>query len=137
MGNSALALLGFVSWTLLLLVTMGGLRTVLVLTGKRAANQFSPDGSDVSAFSNRLCRAHANCYENLPLFAAVILLALVMGRSGITDPLALWFLGARVAQSAVHLVSTSHYAVLARFALFLAQWFILVFWVFRLVTTAA
>jgi len=134
MSNSALALLGFVSWTLLLLVMIGGMRSVLVLSGKRAANQFSPDGSDVSTFSNRLCRAHANCYENLPVFAAVILLALVMGRNGITDPLALWFLGARVVQSATHLVSTSHYAVLVRFAFFLAQWVILAYWVFRLLT---
>ncbi len=137
MSNSALALLGFVSWTLLLLVTLGGMRGVLVLTGKRAANQFSPDGIDVSPFSNRLCRAHANCYENLPLFAAVILLALVMGRNGITDPLALWFLGARIAQSAVHVISTSHISVLARFGFFLAQCFILAYWVFRLVTTSA
>ena len=135
MSNSALALLGFVSWTLLLLVMIGGMRSVLVLSGKRAANQFLPDGSDVSMFSNRLCRAHANCYENLPVFAAVILLALVMGRNGITDPLALWFLGARVVQSATHLISTSHYAVLVRFTFFLAQWAILVYWVFRLLTT--
>lgn len=135
MSNSALALLGFVSWTLLLLLTMGGMRGLLVLGGKRAANQFSPDGSDVSPFSNRLCRAHANCYENLPLFAAVVLLALVMGRNGITDPLALWFLAARVAQSVTHLVSTSHYAVLGRFVFFLTQWFILAYWVYRLLTT--
>ena len=108
---------------------LGGMRAVLVLTGQRAANRFSPDGSDVSPFSNRLCRAHANCYENLPLFAAVILLALLMGRNGVTDPLALWFLAARVAQSTVHLVSTHHYAVLARFGFFLAQGLILVYWI--------
>ena len=134
MSNSALALLGFVSWTLLLLLGIGLMRSGLVLTGKRAANQFLPDGSDVSGFSNRLCRAHANCFENLPVFAAVILLALVMGRNGITDPLALPFLGARIGQSLTHLVSTSHYAVLLRFALFLAQWLILAYWVIRLFT---
>ena len=133
MSSSALALLGLVSWTMLLLLMLGGYRGALVLSGKRAANQFNPDGSDVSPFSNRLCRAHANCYENLPLFAAVILLAMVMGRGGVTDPLALWLLGARVGQSAIHLVSTSHYAVLIRFALFLSQWGIVAYWVYRLV----
>ncbi|NNF67973.1 MAG: MAPEG family protein, partial [Gammaproteobacteria bacterium] len=106
------------------------------LKGEKPANSFQPDGKDVSAFSNRLCRAHANCYENLPLFAAVILLALVMGRNGITDPLALWFLGARVAQSVAHLVSTDNRVVLLRFTFFLLQWLILAYWVFRLLTSA-
>ena len=137
MSHSAIALLGFVSWTLLLLLMIGGTRAGLVLTGKRAANQFNPDGKDVSPFSNRLCRAHANCYENLPLFAAVILLALVMGRNGVTDPLALWFLGARVAQSVTHLISTSHNAVLVRFAFFAVQIAILVYWLFRLFAFSA
>lgn len=133
MSHSAWALLGFVSWTLFLLIMIGGMRTGLVLSGKKAANRFSPDGSDISAFSNRLCRAHANCYENLPLFAGIILLALVMGRNGLTDPMALWFLAARVGQSTVHLVSTSHYAVLARFGFFLVQLAILAYWIAMLV----
>ncbi|MDH3646957.1 MAG: MAPEG family protein [Gammaproteobacteria bacterium] len=136
MSNSALALLGFVSWTMLLLIMIGGMRSLLVLTGKRAANSFLPDGSDVSSFSNRLCRAHANCYENLPLFVAVILLALTMGRNGVTDPLALWFLGARVAQSSAHLVSTNHYTVLVRFTFFVIQWLILAYWIVRLFTAS-
>lgn len=133
MSHSALALLGFAAWTMLLLIVLGGMRGVLVLTGKRAANQFQPDGSDVSPFSNRLCRAHANCYENLPVFASVVLVALVMGRNGVTDPLALWFLGARVAQSLVHLASTHPAAVNVRFVFFVIQWLILAYWIVRLV----
>ena len=136
MSNSALSLLGFVAWTMLLLITIGGMRSLLVLTGKRAANSFFSDGSDVSPFSNRLCRAHANCYENLPLFAAVILLVLLMGRNGLTDPLAFWFLGARIAQSTSHLISTSHNLVLVRFAFFVIQWLILAYWVIRLLASA-
>ena len=134
MTPTALALLGFVSWTVLLLLGVGGLRTGLVFSGQRAANDFQPDGTDVSPFSNRLCRAHANCYENLPSFAAVTLLALLMQRNGVTDPLALWFLAARVAQSVTHLISTSPNAVLARFGFFGVQQVILVFWLFRLLT---
>lgn len=136
MTPTGFALLGFVGWTVLLLLSLGAFRTSLVLGGRRAANDFKPDGSDVSPFSNRLCRAHANCYENLPSFAAVALLALVMQRNGITDPLALWFVGARVGQSVVHLVSTSPAAVTARFALFGVQQLILIYWLVRLLSSA-
>lgn len=132
MTPTGLALLGFVSWTVLLLISMGAMRVSLVLGGKRAANDFKPDGADVSPLSNRLCRAHANCYENLPSFAAVALLALLMQRNGVTDPLAMWFLAARIAQSLTHLMSTSSPAVLVRFGLFGVQQVILIYWLLRL-----
>lgn len=132
MSPSALALLGFAGWQLLLLTGIGAMRVSLVLGGKRAANQFLPDGSDVSAFSNRLCRAHANCYENLPIVASVLLLAMLQGKGGVTDPLALWLLAARVAQSVTHLVSTSKIAVLLRFSFFAVQVAILAYWILRL-----
>ena len=133
MGSSELAVLGFAAWTLILLTVIGLMRSGLVLTGRRRANDFKPDGSDVSTFSNRLCGAHANCYENLPVFLAVILLAIATGRSAATDPLALWFLGARIAQSAVHLVSTSQHAVTLRFAFMLVQIGILAWWIAQLI----
>ncbi len=133
MSSSALALLGFAAWTLFLLGLIAVLRSGLVLTGARPANAFSPSGTDVSEFSGRLCRAHANCYENLPVFAAVILVAITSGASSLTDPLALWFLAARIGQSVVHLVSTSPLAVTLRFGLFLVQYVILVWFVLRLV----
>ena len=87
MSPSALALVGYVAWMLLLAITILSFRTALVLAKKRAANSFSPSGEEVSPFANRLCRAHANCYENLPIFAALILLALVTDNAGITDSL--------------------------------------------------
>ena len=80
----------------------------------------------------RLCRAHANCYENLPVFASLILLAAVTGNSAITDPLARWVLVARVAQSTVHLISTSEIAVSARATLLVLQIAIEVYWVVQL-----
>ncbi len=132
MSPSALALVGYVAWTLLLVVAIVSLRTLLVLRGERAANSFLPSGDDVSAFSGRLCRAHANCYENLPVFAALILVALVTGNEAITDPLARWVLVARVAQSTVHLSSTSELAVSVRAALLLVQLGIEAYWVVQL-----
>ncbi len=132
MSPSALALVGYVAWTLFLAIWILTLRTVLTLTKKRRANDFKPSGEDVSEFSGRLCRAHANCYENLPIFAALILLALVTGNAAVTDPLARWVLTARVAQSLVHLTSTSEMAVSIRAGLFIVQLAIEAYWVVQL-----
>jgi uncharacterized MAPEG superfamily protein len=132
MSPSALALVGYAAWTLLLAITIITYRTVLVFSKKRAANAFEPFGSDVSAFSGRLCRAHANCYENLPIFAAIILVALVTDNAGITDSLARWVLVARVAQTTVHLISTSEMAVTLRATIFTVQLGIEAYWVVQL-----
>jgi uncharacterized MAPEG superfamily protein len=132
MSPSALALVGYVAWMLLLAITILFFRTWVVVAKKRAANEFDPSGSDVSLFSGRLCRAHANCYENLPIFAALILLALVTDNAGITDSLARWVLVARVAQSTVHLISTSEMAVSVRAAFHAVQLGIEAYWVVQL-----
>lgn len=132
MSPSVLALVGYVAWTILLAMTIVFYRTALVLKKQRAANDFLPSGEDVSPFSNRLCRAHANCYENLPVFAALILLALVTDNAGITDSLARWVLVARVAQSTVHLISTSEMAVSLRAVFLLVQLGIEAYWVVQL-----
>jgi uncharacterized MAPEG superfamily protein len=129
---SILALLGFAAWTLVLLLGIAVQRSALTLSGARAANSFGTDGTDVSPFSNRLCRAHANCCENLPIFAAIVLGALASGRADVTDPLALWVLVARIGQSTTHLISTSSLAVQARFGFFAVQIGIEVWWLLRL-----
>ncbi len=132
MSPSALALVGYVAWMLLLAITILLFRTALVLAKKRAANSFSPGGEEVSPLANRLCRAHANCYENLPIFGALILLALVTDNAGITDSLARWVLVARVAQSTVHLISTSELAVTLRATFHSVQLGIEAYWVVQL-----
>jgi uncharacterized MAPEG superfamily protein len=111
------------------------LRSSLTLSGQRAANSFAVDGSDVSPFAHRLCRAHANCYESLPAFATLVLVALATGHADVTDPLALWALAARVGQSTVHLVSATSVAVQVRFAFFLVQFLIQAWWAFSLLGT--
>ncbi len=132
MSPSALALVGFVAWNLLLAIWVLSYRTGLVLAKKHAANGFDPDGSDVSEFSARLCRAHANCYENLPMFAALVLVAMATGNVAITDPLARWVLVARVAQSVVHLISVSELAVTIRAGFWGVQLGIMAYWVYQL-----
>jgi uncharacterized MAPEG superfamily protein len=133
MSNSMLALLGYCAWILLLLAAIAGLRTTLTLRGIRYANSFAVSGEDVSPFSARLCRAHANCYENLPAFAGIVLVAVIGGQSSVTDALAFWALGARLCQSTIHLISTRNSAVILRFSCLSAQWLIQIHWLIQLI----
>jgi len=126
------ALLGFIAWTLLLLVLMEIIRSRLVLTGAVPANGFNPENTNLSPFMQRLARAHANCLEGLPVFGGLLLLAAVAGKTAATDPLAFVLLGARIVQSVIHLASTSATAVTLRFLAFTVQMAIAVYWVIRL-----
>lgn len=126
------ALLGFIAWTLFLLVLMEGIRSWLVLSGAVPANGFNPENSNLSPFMQRLARAHANCLEGLPVFGGLMLLAVVADRATVTDPLAWVLLAARVVQSLIHLASTSPVAVTARFTAFGVQMGIAVYWVWGL-----
>ena len=57
MSTTLFALLGFLSWTLALLVLMETIRSKRVLTRQVAANGFSPDNAGLSLFMQRLARA--------------------------------------------------------------------------------
>jgi uncharacterized MAPEG superfamily protein len=131
MTTTLLAFLGFLCWTLFLLVLMETVRSKLVLTGEVPANGFNPENSNLSPFMQRLGRAHANCLEGLPLFGGFMILAVIAGKSGITDPLAYVLLAARIAQSTIHLASTSSLAVTARFTAFAVQIGIAVYWAIK------
>ena len=133
MSKSALVLTLFISWTLLLLVVMEVLRSHLVVTGRSRSNEFDPENTNLSPFMQRLARAHANCLEGLPVFGGLLVVALVTGRTGVTDPVAPWLLGARVVQSSIHLASLSVAAVNARFAAFVVQVAIGIYWAWALV----
>lgn len=132
MTPSLLALLGFLAWTLLLLVWMEVIRSWLVLTRAVPANGFQPDNANLSPFMQRLARAHANCIEGLPLFGGLLLVAVVAGKTAVTDPLAYVFLAARVLQSLIHLASLSRLAVTLRFSAFAVQMGLGVYWAVRL-----
>ena len=132
MSATLLALLGFLALTLALLVLMEVIRSWLVLTGKVQANGFHPDNAGLSPFMQRLARAHANCLEGLPLFGGFMLVAVVADMTQHTDPLATVLLAARIAQTAIHLASTSSIAVMARFAAFAVQLVIATTWAIKL-----
>ncbi len=132
MGATATALVGFSAWYLALSFALGFYRTGLVLSGQKAANSFSPDGSDLPGIGQRLTRARDNCYESLPLFAAIALGASLAGKIAVTDPLALYVLYARIGQSVTHVISTSVPAIRVRFGFFLVQLVIYAWWSLRL-----
>ena len=133
MNPTLIALTGFVSWALFLLVLMEVIRSKLVVVGAVPANGFNPDNSNLSPFMQRLARAHANCVEGLPVFGGLMLIAVVSSRSAVTDPLAFVFLAMRIAQSLIHLSSLSALAVTLRFSAFAVQMAIAVYWAARLV----
>jgi len=112
MAPTITALLVYILWMLLLLGMLAGLRTGMTLSGAKKANAFNPDGSDVGDFSNRLCRAHANCYESFPIIGGLLLLAIASDTMAITNGLAYIMIGARLAQSLIHLISTSDSVVI-------------------------
>jgi uncharacterized MAPEG superfamily protein len=131
-------LLGFAAWTLLLVAAgIGGVRIPKVLTGKAKPNAFPADVPHGSDRYRRTMRAHANCVENLPIFAAVVVPAAFLGlRSGPFDLLPAVFLGARVAQSLTHIASGTPVAVNVRFGFFLVQ-LVCIVWLGVLVVLAA
>lgn len=133
MSPSTSALLGFIIWILALLLLLAYVRVSLTLSGKRAPNSFAPDGADVSPFANRLCRAHANCYESFPIFGGLLLLAIATGNHALTDGLAYYFIGARVLQSLTQLASSSNLAVQVRFAFFTVQIVIGIVWIVQFI----
>lgn len=128
MSNTLLCLTLFVAWSLLLLVLMEAIRAKMVFSKEIPANGFLPDNSNLSPFMQRLARAHANCLEGLPIFGSLMLIAVVAGKTGMTDSLAALFLAARIVQSLIHLCSVSPLAVTLRFSAFVIQMAIAVYW---------
>jgi hypothetical protein len=135
MNASSYALTLLIAWTLALLVLMEAIRTWKVLAERFPSNQFRIDNTNLSPFMQRLARAHANCLEGLPMSGGLLLVAMVSARHDLTDPLAPWLVAARVAQSTIHLCSTSVLAVNARFGFFAVQLAICVAWTWRLLAS--
>ncbi len=132
MNATILVVIGYISWTILLLLLLASYRTLLVMKRERKPNQFKSDGSDAPEFGQRLTRAQANCAESLGFTVGILLLALATGSSAVTDGLAYFFLAARIGQSLVHIASTSVLAVQVRFVLFVVQIVICIYWLFQL-----
>ena len=99
-----MSLLGFTLWTIfLLLATVGVYRWRRILTGRTAISRFVAGDDLGDEWYGRAMRAHANCIENLPLFAVLVFAAsLLHVRSNVFDVLALAVVAARIAHSLIH-----------------------------------
>jgi uncharacterized MAPEG superfamily protein len=118
------ALLGFAVWTLLVLFgTVGVYRWSRILTGRVRISEWQADLPQGSDWYQRAMRAHMNCVENLPVFAAIVLCATAAGADNrLLDLLAGAILVARICQTAVHLAfAPSDVAASVRFAFFFVQ----------------
>lgn len=117
-------LLGFALWTLsTLLGSVGVYRWSRILTGRARISEFSADEPHGEGWYRRAMRAHANCIENLPVYAAIVVVLVASGISGPgIDALAIVLLGARILQTTTHiLLPPSDAAVGLRFAFFATQ----------------
>jgi len=132
MGPTATALVGFATWLVLLTFALAFFRAYVGATSGKALNTFMPDGSDTPGLGRRLTRARDNCFETLPVFAAIALGAQLSGRLNVTDGLAPWVLYSRIAQSVIHIISTSVPAVLLRATMLTAQLVIYCWWAIQL-----
>jgi uncharacterized MAPEG superfamily protein len=123
-------LVGLVLWAVAMTFVLVAVR----LSSGKEINGFKPDGNDLSAFGQRVTRAHANCLENLAIPAAIILIAMVQGQTAIvTDGLALAFLASRVGQSLVHVFfNVTVPTVAIRATLFAIQHVIAIIWALKL-----
>jgi uncharacterized MAPEG superfamily protein len=117
-------LLLFAGWTLAtLLGTVGVYRWSRILTGRAALSDFRADEQQGSDWYRRAMRAHANCVENLPVYAAIVVAVAASGvRIPALDTLAVVLLVARVLQTATHVAFVQSGAVVGvRFTFFFVQ----------------
>ena len=117
-------LVGFAAWTvLLLLATVGVYRWSRILTGRVAIHNFRADRIEGADWYKRAMRAHANCVENLPVFAAIVFGLHVGNVAGaLVNKLAVAVLVARILQSLVHVCFVqTNTATSVRFGFFFVQ----------------
>jgi uncharacterized MAPEG superfamily protein len=134
-----LCLLGFVVWTaLLVLVGIAVPRITATLRGKAPPTGFLADVPHGSERYRRTMRAHINCVENLPMFAAVVLTgAVVHAGSPLMDTLALTYMAARVAHTLIHVASGAFPTLVIRLLFFATQMVVLMWMVLLVYRTIA
>ncbi len=117
-------LLGFATWTVLLLMaTVGVYRWTNILWRRAPIASFRSDQLEGDDWYRRGTRAHANCVENLPVFCAVVLVISAVGVTGFAvNYLCVIILITRVCQSLVHVSHAQTDAFVAvRFSFFCVQ----------------
>ena len=130
MTHTHIAFLTYIALILLFLLVLAGYRTYLGLTKQVKSLRFASDGSGVPELGFRLTRVHANAVECFPFIGGLMLFAIASGNTDVTDGLAMIVIYARIAQSVILAISTSNFAVQLRFATFLVQFGICIYWTY-------
>lgn len=117
------SVLAFAMWTIIVLaVGVGWHRWSLILAGKAELKSFPGDEAHGPPFYRRIVRAHANCIENLPVFAAIVFAAEASGAHlPVLNALSVAVVTARILQTSAHLASGANAAIAARFTFFTIQ----------------
>jgi uncharacterized membrane protein YecN with MAPEG domain len=124
MTTALWTLIAFAAWTLFVLMFGVGTRRWYLIFSRRAAlTSFPADMAHGSAAYRRAVRAHANCVENLPVYAAIVLSAQAARLVPVhMDMLALALILCRIAQSCIHmLLPETNSTIALRFTFFFAQ----------------
>jgi uncharacterized MAPEG superfamily protein len=119
-----LVLLAFAAWTLLTLFgSVGVYRWSRILTGRASIAEWRADLPQGSEWYQRAIRAHMNCVENLPVYAAIVVALVATGVQSLAiDGLAVTMLAARIGQTVTHIMMpATNAAATLRFALFFLQ----------------
>lgn len=102
------AVLLYAAWTLLLPISYSVIRVPLIASGRKKADSWERGKAvDDPPLLMRAKNAHLNCVENFPVFAAVVIVAALLGKIAVADAVAGYVLAARIAQSLAHLAGTS------------------------------
>lgn len=127
------ALFGFVGVTLALVGGTFLYRSIRFLRGAKInewpRGEKNPNDAPIA---KRLSDAHANCIENLVIFAVLVLGASALGKSAAIDPLAKYVLYARIGQSTTHLLGTGPRHVTVRATFWFIQLGLFVYLLFKL-----
>lgn len=127
------ALVGFALWTLALITLVFLYRGLRFLRGT-PINHW-PRGNkpqDDASLVKRLEDAHANCMENLPVFAVLVLAASLMDKSNTIQTIAPFVLYARIGQTLAHLWGTGPLQVFVRASFWSVQLVICLWMAFQL-----
>ncbi|MET0225954.1 MAG: MAPEG family protein [Dokdonella sp.] len=116
------AVLLYALWTLLLPIFYASYRAPLIFGGRRRADHWERGKPiDDPPLLARAKNAHLNCTENFPIFAAVVCIGALLGKTATIDALAGFVFYARIAQSVAHMIGTSTLWIVLRGAFYAVQ----------------
>ena len=120
-------LFGYIAWMIILFVGMFIVRYRALKSGM-SFRDLTPSNEKISDFAYRLARAHANCFENLPILLAVVFVAYATQTLDVINSTAYVFLFARIGQSCAHLYSGRARVTMVRGIFFVIQVCLIIYW---------